>query len=139
LWDNYSVPDVFADPFLDPVQRRAEAKVPPFHRLAGSVQLVGEVLSRLMRERTLEVDGTAMRGVALIQRALGEAMQLGAQLPIAKIKDDDKGVKLAQRHARAALNDARASRAPSGGPSLGAHWPTRARPNAGTSSFSTSS
>ena len=98
LWDHYSVADVFADPFLDPVQRRQEATVPPFHRLAGSVQLLGEVLARLMRERTLEADGTAMRGVALIQRALGEAMQIGAQLPIGKIKDDEKGIKLAQAY-----------------------------------------
>ena len=48
LWNNYSVAYVFADPFLDPVQRRSEATVPPFHRLAGSVQLLGEVLAQVL-------------------------------------------------------------------------------------------
>jgi len=48
IWEHFSIPDIFADPYIDSQSREKERKQPPFHCLALSIQLMTEFLSRLM-------------------------------------------------------------------------------------------
>jgi len=89
MWGLFSVPDIFADAFLDPDARRNERPAPPFHCLAQSLQVVQEGLNRLLRDRSLDSSPDSLRAVVGLQRAMVESLQLGARLPIGKMDDDD--------------------------------------------------